>query len=95
MAMVAALTPIQRLEAARAEVAQLERQIAGMTCKQRGSHRWKSIGGANCGCPEGNCSVPVHECEDCKDCDYGENAEANEKRVECAESVRQTGLRLG
>lgn len=93
--MTTAPTPVQQLETARAEVARLERQIAGMTCAERGSHRWKSVGGANCGCEGGNCSVPVHECEDCGDCDYGDNTEANEKRAGCAQSMRDFGRRLG
>jgi len=46
-------------------------------------HIWKHIGGANCGC--GQCSVPVHQCESCGDCDYGDNDEANAQRAECAE----------
>lgn len=50
-------------------------------------HQWLFLGGMNCGC-EGvtGCSVPVYECEACGDCDYGENAEAAEKRRECAEA---------
>lgn len=48
-------------------------------------HKWKFSGGANCGCDDGNCSVPVFECEVCGDCDYGRNAEADAKRVECRE----------
>lgn len=46
-------------------------------------HKWKHIGGRNCGCDDGNCSVPVHKCESCGDCDYGENEKANAKRSEC------------
>jgi hypothetical protein len=46
-------------------------------------HDWKHIGGCNCGCPDGQCSVPVHECRACGDCDYGDNEEANDKRAEC------------
>lgn len=79
-------TITDRLEAAKAEVARIEREIAAAPCKEVG-HRWKSIGGANCGCKGGNCSVPVYECTVCKDCDYGENAEAAEKRKACAEET--------
>lgn len=72
-----------RLEAARAEVARLERQIAASTCAEVG-HRWKSLGGANAGCCDDcHCSVPVHECEVCGDCDYGDNAEAAEIKRTC------------
>jgi len=48
-------------------------------------HKWKHVGGRNCGCPgvAGGCSVPVHECEACGDCDYGDNAEADEIKLEC------------
>lgn len=49
-------------------------------------HKWKHVGGRNCGCPgmdTRGCSVPVHECESCGDCDYGDNAEATEIKLEC------------
>lgn len=55
-------------------------------------HRWVFKGGANCGCQwtdedgglaSGSCSVPVHECEVCGDCDYGQNQEAIETRERC------------
>lgn len=49
-----------------------------------GNHKWQLIGGANAGCsPDCACSVPVHECSDCKDCDYGKNAEATEIKRNC------------
>lgn len=51
---------------------------------QRG-HDWESIGGANCGCKDGACSVPVYQCRVCRDCDYGENEEAREARKLCGE----------
>ena len=49
-------------------------------------HNWKHIGGRNCGCEDGVCSIPVCECESCGDCDYGENDEAYDviKRCEYA-----------
>lgn len=59
-------------------------------------HRWVFRGGANCGCEgvepngerwKGQCSVPVYECDGCGDCDYGDNDEAREKRVACAEEM--------
>lgn len=46
-------------------------------------HDWRFIGGRNCGCEDGVCSVPVYECAICRGCDYGENAEAVQIRAEC------------
>lgn len=47
-------------------------------------HKWVFIGGKNCGCYQGStCSVPVHECEVCGDCDYGDNEDAAETRERC------------
>lgn len=50
-------------------------------------HKWKHIGGRNACCDRGAdtcvCSVPVHDCEICGDCDYGDNDEANEIRSAC------------
>lgn len=79
---------IDRLEAARAEVSRLEREAAAATCAEVG-HRWKHIGGSNASCERSDCgcSVPVHECEVCKDCDYGDNAEAKEVRRSCTEQM--------
>jgi hypothetical protein len=68
---------------AKAEVARLERIAQTATCSDLG-HDWKSMGGANCGCDEGHCSVPVHECSRCGDCDYGENEWAGRQREACA-----------
>lgn len=50
-------------------------------------HVWRHIGGANCGCEDGNCSVPIHECMACGDCDYGDNDDATETRRVCAEAM--------
>ena len=86
----------EQLEAARAEVARLERRAAQATCAEIG-HRWKSMGGANCGChPDAYCSVAVHECTVCGDCDYGENAEADSQRRDClhAEELREADRAL-
>ncbi len=56
---------------ARAE--HLRRRIAAETCLTAG-HAWKHLGGMNAGCGDGcGCSIPVHECEICGDCDYGDN----------------------
>lgn len=72
-----------KIEAARAELARLERLGASATCAEVG-HRWVSLGGCNCGCdPDACCSVPVHECAVCGDCDYGENSEAEGVRAAC------------
>lgn len=50
------------------------------------AHDWKSRGGCNAGCHKDcQCSVPVHECTRCGDCDYGQNEEADEVRRECRE----------
>jgi hypothetical protein len=81
---------LQMLESARAEVARLERIAATATCREIGCDM-QSIGGANCGCEfydgeelcQGQCSVPVLKCTRCGDCDYGDNAEADEKRSSC------------
>lgn len=57
-------------------------------------HKWVSRGGRWCGCEgtdedggkwTGSCSVPVHECVVCGDCDYGANAVAAETIRECAD----------
>lgn len=74
-----------RLEAARAEVARLEREFAQGSCREVG-HQWESYGGRNAGCSLACCcSVPVNVCTKCGDCDYGENDEANQTRRECRE----------
>lgn len=56
-----------------------------------GNHDWQFIGGCNAACERGvadcQCSVPVHECSKCGDCDYGDNAEADRARERCAVEV--------
>lgn len=48
------------------------------------AHDWRSTGGCNAGCCDDcACSVPVHECAGCGDCDYGQNEEADEVRANC------------
>lgn len=79
------------IDAAEAHLAALKRRALGATCAEVG-HDWKTIGGANCGCEwtedgevcRGMCSVPVHECQRCKDCDYGDNPEGDQMRSGCA-----------
>lgn len=76
----------KQIEDAEAEVARLKRLAAQATCRELGRHDMVFLGGANCGCEDGSCSVPVHECSRCGDCDYGDNYEAKETRRRCAES---------
>lgn len=50
-----------------------------------GKHAMRFAGGRNAGCSRDcQCSVPVNECADCGDCDYGDNADADQIREECA-----------
>lgn len=50
-----------------------------------GGHDMKHIGGCNAGCHKDCCcSVPVHTCSRCGDSDYGDNAEADQVRADCA-----------
>lgn len=76
-------TIMDKLADARAEVARLERIAAAAPCRAVGCDM-QSIGGMWCGCEGGACSVPVLQCTRCGDCDYGDNAEAAEKRAACA-----------
>lgn len=74
-----------QLAEAEARVKHLKRQIGAASCTEAG-HDWKQIGGCNAGCDDDcACSVPVHECAVCGDCDYGDNAWADETRSQCAE----------
>lgn len=72
----------EKIEVARAALALLERMAETATCAELG-HDMQSIGGCNCGCPDGACSVPVNECTRCKDSDYGDNEDATEVRRLC------------
>jgi hypothetical protein len=72
----------EELQETEARAEHLRRLIQSEHCTTAG-HDWKSIGGANCGCPDGYCSVPVYECKRCGDCDYGENREAEACRQNC------------
>ena len=54
-------------------------------------HAWLSVGGRNCGCELGGCSVPVYKCESCDNYDYGENPEANEIREACLVEATDAG----
>jgi hypothetical protein len=74
-----------QLDHAEAEVHRLKRQIGGATCAEIGSCDWVMKGGRNAACKgwECACSVPVHICSRCGDCDYGENEEARETIAAC------------
>lgn len=77
------MTLRQELEEARAKVAEIERQIAAASCREAG-HDWQFKGGRACCCDgDGDCSLPVHECAACGDCDYGDNPEADDIRAAC------------
>lgn len=78
-----------KLAAAQDEVARIQREIAAGPCREFG-HDFRFIGGCNAGCELGagcGCSVPVHECTKCGDCDYGDNDEAASIRAECADNA--------
>lgn len=79
------MTPLrEQLREARAKARALEQAIAANESCAINGHVWKSLGGCNCGChPEAQCSVPVHECVICGDCDYGINPDATEARERC------------
>jgi hypothetical protein len=75
----------EQLSEAEATAEHLRRRIAAEACDVAG-HDWHSIGGRNAGCQEDgfcSCSVPVHECAVCGDCDYGDNDEADQVRGCC------------
>lgn len=75
-----------KLRDAEAEVERLKRAIGYATCQEVGEHDWKHIGGCNAGCNKYcNCSIPVHECTRCGDCDYGDNDDARDVRRQCAD----------
>ena len=75
----------------------VKRDFLFLNCQD--GHRWKSIGGRNCGCEwtdedgvhviGGSCSIPVLQCEVCGDCDYGENDEAKQIKADCASERKE------
>lgn len=76
-----------QLAEAEARVEEIKRQIRTGPCAQNG-HDWRSDGGCNASCDlaaDGGCgcSVPVHVCSKCGDCDYGQNAEAEQIGETC------------
>lgn len=65
--------------------AKVDAALSQLACAQ-GDHRWKFIGCGGCCCDDiGGCSLPVHQCEECGDCDYGDNPESDEIRAKCAD----------
>lgn len=79
------LSALDRLEAAKAEVLRLEREVAAGPCRENG-HSWAFLGGRNAGCDDAcQCSVPVYQCTKCGDCDYGDNPEALAIKARCQE----------
>lgn len=86
---------LDKLEQAKAEVARLEQAMLSATCREAG-HDWKFIGGCNAGCsPDCGCSVDVHQCSRCGDCDYGDAPKADEIRANCAALHAEDGDRQG
>ena len=76
---------LDELAKVEAHAAALRREIAAGPCREYG-HDWQFFGGRNAGCGDGcQCSVSVHVCRKCGDCDYGENAEAIAIMAACAE----------
>lgn len=85
------MTLQEQLEAAERDVERLKRQIGSASCQEIGAHDWVFQGGCNAGCSQCcACSVPVHECSRCGDCDYGKNVEADEVRRVCLENQEQS-----
>lgn len=75
---------VRRLADAKAQVAHLERLVAASTTCVDLGHDWRFIGGTWCGCHrDACCSVSVHECARCGDCDYGDNDAAVETKAAC------------
>lgn len=82
---------LKKIEDARNELARLEKELATKSCREVG-HQWIRIGGMSACCYEDcSCSVPVHECEVCKDCDYGVNQEADDLRKACENHMLEGG----
>lgn len=69
---------------AEAILAALRRQAGSATCAEIG-HDWRISGGKNAGCCDDCCcSVPVHCCARCGASDYGDTADADRIRADCA-----------
>lgn len=78
---------IQLIEA-EAQVERLKRQIGSADCKEIGSCDWEVAGGRNAACDQYcGCSVLVHICRRCGDCDYGNSGEALKWVGECPERL--------
>ncbi len=80
------MTLAEEIAEAEARLEQLKRRAAAADCRTAGCNM-KFLGGKNASCDEAgcNCSVPVHQCARCGDCDYGDNKEADEIRARCKE----------
>ena len=72
----------------RKELEALEQSAKSESCLKLG-HDWIFSGGKNCGCVDGDCSVPVHKCSRCGDCDYGDNAEADRLKESCFQRINE------
>ena len=84
-------TLTEQLQDAETMVVNLRQRIAATTsCRDLG-HDWKHIGGCNAGCddPDCCCSIPVHTCSRCEDCDYGQNSEADHVIAQCLKGNRE------
>ncbi len=94
-------TLADEIRQAEAHVEALKRRAAGATCAELGEHDWKLLGGCNAGCNDDcslcGCSVPVHQCSRCGDCDYGENPEAERILAAClvAQGMEANYVRRG
>lgn len=78
-------SPLSGLPDSESDPDMIVRDILWLGC-MAGDHVWLFVGGRNAGCERGEdcgCSVPVHECAKCHDCDYGANAEADAVRQDC------------
>ena len=78
----------------RSELTTMPRDFLFVECER--GHDWQSFGGCNAGCHiECSCSVPVNFCRRCGYCDYGDNAEAEQVRIDCALRFGEPSERLG
>jgi hypothetical protein len=76
----------ESIEQKKRELRSLELMALSATCAELG-HDWVLDGGKNCGCIDGDCSIPVHKCSRCGDHDYGENAEAERTLSTCLYAI--------
>ncbi len=75
----------EKIMEAQSRLELLQRLASMATCEEMG-HRMVHLGGVNCGCfKDACCSIPVHTCSRCGDCDYGDNIEAKATKAACFE----------